>query len=126
MRLIEELNNIINEAMWDYDSQEYKDMMKENHDLTDSFSNHCQQLDFTLEDRHRLKDGTGRTVYLKYSKASETNYAHILEYRLQISKIVYKIIKEGNTNIHEFENIKSIEDIDKAFSEINKIYEEVE
>lgn len=126
MRLIEELNNIINEAMWDYDSQEYKDMMKENHDLTDSFSNYCEGLDFTLEDRHRLKDGTGRTVYLKYSKASETNYAHILEYRLQISKIVYKIIKEGNTNIHEFENIKSIEDIDKAFSEINKIYEEVE
>ena len=117
MNLVESLNQIINEAMWDYDSPEYKDMMSKNNSLVSCMEENCNKLGFELTDRHRLKDGTGRTVFVEY-KNNKGNYNHEISLRFQSGELRYIINQEGKQDILTWQNVKTPEDINKAFEEI--------
>lgn len=125
MNLVESLNQIINEAMWDYDSPEYKDMMSKNNALVSCMEENCNKLGFELTDRHRLKDGTGRTVFVEY-KNNKGNYNHEISLRFQSGELRYIINQEGKQDILTWQNVKTPEDINKAFEEIIPKFEGVE
>lgn len=115
MFIVNKLNKILNEAL-------DNEILENN--LDKCFVDHCSELGFLLDDIHKLKDG--RIVYFNFIKEDNVNYKHSIEYKLQTNLINYRILKGDVTDTSTFENIKTKEDIDKAFIEIIKKFEGVE
>ena len=98
MKLIEQLNKVISEAV--------------NDELIDLFIRECESINFKLSDQRKLK---GDLLYLKYIKDND-----IIEYKLSINTIKYQLNSLDKTLSLEFNSIKDKIDIENAFNQIKE------
>lgn len=111
MKIVEELNKLIEEAL---------------EEVLSTMENNCKELGFKLTDQHKLKDGTGRIVFVKYEKNEDTNYSHEISLRLQTGELRYVIRQEDKQDSLSWQNINTVESLENAFKEIRNKYEGVE
>lgn len=125
MKLSEELNKVIDEALgWDKYSQEYKDMLSENEKLVNSMKENCKKLRFELTDQGKLKDGTNRTTFMEFKTSG--NYEHEISLRFQSGELRYIVNQQGKQDTLTWQNVRTPEDIDNAFKEIVPKFEGLE